>query len=158
MDITNKIKKELKNYFEVLEYTTHEIDEEKNTLNIYVTTTEECLCPHCGKISKSKNTKYLKKVVDLPIDKYNTTFIISTFIFECLNKECSHRNQYFKHDYKFIDKKEFKSKRLIEYMLMAYKNSKNTSDVERKLTSEGIKVSNSILKKMSERYNNKNNF
>lgn len=150
MDITNKIKKELNDYFKVLEYIDHTCNVETNSLDINVKIFDEkCTCPKCKEISQSKYSKTIRKVVDMPIDNYFTTYIIHTHYYVCRNKDCCNNN-YFTNTYHFVESKESKSKRLIDYIVKTYKENsvRKAADI---LDKNGIKMKKTSLQKLKDR-------
>lgn len=99
-------------------------------------------CPMCGYESDSVNTKYLKKIEDLPINNKIVNIKIMNRVMECKNPNCSQKT--FSEQYDFMEINDTKTTRLLERIIeVASKYTlRKAAEV---LKSEGIKVGKSTL-------------
>lgn len=65
---------------------------EGDTLTIDVESKKKkAICPHCGKESNSIQSRYTRKIQDLPMQGYKVLLNVHARNFYCKNKKCKHR-------------------------------------------------------------------
>ena len=96
----------------------YEIDDETETVTLFLTSaTEKEKCPCCGLKSSSVHSWYVKKFSDLPLEDKFTICVLKNKIFVCRNKECNEKGKHFGATYPFMDLQDKKTQRLIDWIL-----------------------------------------
>lgn len=112
------LEKKVVKLFPGTEFKSFNIDEESETITLYLKSTiekEKCKC--CGLESSSVHSWYVKKFTDLPLDNKYTHCELENKMFICRNKECSKKGKCFAATYSFMDLQDKKTQRLIDRIL-----------------------------------------
>jgi len=109
------LEKKINKLFLGTELNHYEMDEEAETITIFLTSSiEKEKCPHCGIESSSVHSWYVKKFTDLSLEDKYTNCVLKNKIFVCRNKECSEKGKHFGANYPFMDLQDKKTQRLID--------------------------------------------
>jgi len=140
----------IKTYYTGFSYVSHELNDDTNTLTINLKlTNEECECPLCHKISKSKYVKECRTLADLPIDGHYTYFALNYHFYICRNKECDNKKK-FKPLFSFYEYNEHRTNRLNDYILKRLEiESYRKAAIS--LNEEGIKADKTTLMRFKQR-------
>lgn len=135
------IKSYLKELSPNLKYLNH-IENDKEIIINVESKIKKLRCPMCGYESDSVNTKYLKKIEDLPINNKIVNIKIMNRVMECKNPNCSQKT--FSEQYDFMEINDTKTTRLLERIreVASKYTLRKAAEV---LKSEGIKVGKSTL-------------
>lgn len=135
------IKSYLKELSPNLKYLNH-IENDKEIIINVESKIKKLSCPMCGYESDSVNTKYLKKIEDLPINNKIVNIKIMNRVMECKNPNCSQKT--FSEQYDFMEINDTKTTRLLEKIreVASKYTLRKAAEV---LKSEGIKVGKSTL-------------
>ena len=135
------IKSYLKDLSSNLKYLNHVENDKEIIINVE-SKIKKLSCPMCGYESDSVNTKYLKKIEDLPINNKIVNIKIMNRVMECKNPNCSQKT--FSEQYDFMEINDTKTTRLLERIreVASKYTLRKAAEV---LKSEGIKVGKSTL-------------
>lgn len=135
------IKSYLKELSPNLKYLNH-IENDKEIIINVESKIKKLSCPMCGYESDSVNTKYLKKIEDLPINNKIVNIKIMNRVMKCKNPNCSQKT--FSEQYDFMEINDTKTTRLLEKIreVASKYTLRKAAEV---LKSEGIKVGKSTL-------------
>ena len=135
------IKSYLKELSPNLKYLNH-IENDKEIIINVESKIKKLSCPMCGYESDSVNTKYLKKIEDLPINNTIVNIKIMNRVMDCKNPNCSQKT--FSEQYDFMEINDTKTTRLLEKIreVASKYTLRKAAEV---LKSEGIKVGKSTL-------------
>lgn len=135
------MKKYIEKLSKNLDYLSHE--ENDNSIIITVSSNQnKARCPYCKEYSNSVNTRYYRKIQDLPY-KGKTVYIrIKHKIYDCLNENCNQTR--FGEVYDFAKAGAERTDRLDEYII---KESEGLAvrKAEKKLKDQGIIVSKNTI-------------
>lgn len=119
----------------------------KNENTIYITCEENTRinnCPYCNESSSNIHSKYIRTIVDLPIQNNEVKLLLIVKKFFCNNPKCKHKT--FGQRFDFVSPKAVRTKRLDDYInKMGLRD--NSMDTVRNLKDIGITVSsNTVLR------------
>ena len=110
-----KLERKINKLFLCTELDYYEMDEETETITIFMTSSiKKEKCPYCGIESSSVHSWYVKKFTDLSLEDKYTNCVLKNKIFVCRNKECSEKGKHFGAKYPFMDLQDKKTQRLID--------------------------------------------
>jgi transposase len=106
------------------------------------TVKEDTKCRYCGEISSTVHGTYIRKIADLPIQKYKVKLIIKVRKYFCLNDKCNHKT--FAEPLDFVGQNEIRTERLNKYIRdIGIRNS--SMEAERQIKNSHVNISNNTI-------------
>lgn len=90
--------------------------EENNKINVYIKSkVTTCCCPECKKESNVYHSTYKRRIQDTPIHNTETWLNVTSYEFECTNKDC--KTKTFTEELPFARKNKVKTDALVQFIL-----------------------------------------